>query len=362
MTTTDASLTTIAVGGPAPYDVLVGPGAARHVVSALPDAASVAVVHDERLGELAAPVAAALHAAGRRVEVMVVPSGEQAKTLEVVARLWDDFAGAAVTRSDAVVAVGGGATTDVVGFAAATWLRGVRVVHVPTTLLAMVDAAVGGKTGINTSAGKNLAGAFHPPAAVLVDLDLLTALPAHEWVNGMAEVVKAGFIADPVILDLIGSDVAGAALPTGPSTRALVERSIAMKAHVVAADLKEAGPREMLNYGHTLGHAIERHESYTIPHGHAVSIGMVFAAELARVADRLDDATADRHREVLDDLGLPTSYARDAWPSLLETMRMDKKARGGTLRFVVLDGLGKPAILAAPDDDLLLAAYREVSS
>src|SRR4051794_1389569 len=241
MTTTDASLTTIAVGGPAPYDVLVGPGATRHTASVLSDAGSVAVVHDERLGELAAPVAAELHAAGRRVQVLVVPSGEQAKTLEVVARLWDDFAGAALTRSDAVVAVGGGATTDVVGFAAATWLRGVRVVHVPTTLLAMVDAAVGGKTGINTSAGKNLAGAFHPPAAVLVDLDLLTALPAHEWVNGMAEVVKAGFIADPAILALVEADPAEAARPDGKPARELVERAIRVKADVVSADPNEAG-------------------------------------------------------------------------------------------------------------------------
>src|SRR3954452_21465385 len=278
MTTTDASLTTIAVGGPAPYDVLVGPGAARHVSSVLPDAASVAVVHDERLGELAAPVAAALHAAGRRVELLVVPSGEQAKTLEVVARLWDGFAGAALTRSYAVVAVGGGATTDVVGFAAATWLRGVRVVHVPTTLLAMVDAAVGGKTGINTESGKNLVGAFHPPAAVVVDLELLRTLPVAEWVNGMAEVVKAGFIADPTILELVEKDPVAAARPDSPVARELVERAIRVKVDVVSSDLRETGRREILNYGHTLGHAIEKVESFRWPHGHAVSVGMRFVA------------------------------------------------------------------------------------
>src|SRR3954453_20679234 len=362
MTTTGTSMTTISVGGAAPYDVLIGPGASSHVATALPDATSVAVVHDERLGRLAEPVANAVEAAGLRVEILSVPSGEQSKTLDVVARLWDRFAAAKLARTDAVVAIGGGATTDVVGFAAATWLRGVRVVHVPTTLLAMVDAAVGGKTGINTAAGKNLAGAFHPPAAVLVDLDLLAGLPHREWVNGMAEVVKAGFIADAAILDLISADPSGAARPDGPSTRALVERSIAMKANVVSADLKEAGPREMLNYGHTLGHAIERHQSYAVPHGHAVSIGMVFAAELSRAAGRLDDATARRHREVLGELGLPTTYYRSAWSGLLETMRVDKKARGGTLRFVVLDGVGKPAILTAPDEDLLVTAYREVSS
>src|SRR3954451_19314862 len=361
MTATAAS-TTISVGGPSPYDVLVGHGVVAELSGRVEGAATVAVAVAAGLDEIAQRVEQALATTGARVVRVDVPAGEQGKDLPVVAQLWDELGEAGVTRTDAIVAVGGGATTDVVGFAAATWLRGVRVVHVPTTLLAMVDAAVGGKTGINTAAGKNLAGAFHPPAAVLVELDLLAGLPADEWVNGMAEVVKAGFIADPGILDLIDADTAGAAHPTGPSSRELVERSIAMKARVVSAGLKGAGAREMLNYGHTLGHAIERHEHYAIPHGHAVSIGMVFAAELARVAGRLDDVTARRHRDVLGELGLPTSYPRGAWPALLETMRVDKKARGDTLRFVVLDGVGKPAILAASDDELLVAAYEEVSS
>ncbi len=236
MTATE-STTTISVGGPAPYDVLVGPGVSTQVPAALDGVTSVVVVHDSRLARLAAPVSAALASAGRRVTTVEIPPGEQAKTLAVVSRLWDDFAAAGLTRSDAVVGVGGGATTDVVGFAAATWLRGIRVVHVPTTLLAMVDAAVGGKTGINTAAGKNLVGSFHPPAAVLVDLDLLTTLPPAEWVNGMAEVVKAGFIADPAILDLVEADPTEAATPTGSVARELVERSITMKARVVSADL-----------------------------------------------------------------------------------------------------------------------------
>jgi 3-dehydroquinate synthase len=225
----------------------------------------------------------------------------------------------------------------------------------------MVDAAVGGKTGINTDAGKNLVGAFHPPAGVVADLDTLATLPQREWVNGLAEVVKAGLIADPRILDLIESDPAGAVTPTGAHTRELVERSIRMKADVVSRDLREAGPREMLNYGHTLGHAVERVESYRIPHGHAVSIGMVFVAELSRLAGRLDDATAKRHRSVLDAVGLPTRYA-GAWSSLVDVMRVDKKARGDRLRFVVLDGLAKPGILEAPDPQLLEAAYAEVAS
>jgi 3-dehydroquinate synthase len=358
---TTGSTTTIPVGGLTPYDVVVGPGVLTRAPDLLAGATTVAVVHDESLTQLAQPVVDALTAAGVKTTSIALPPGERAKTTVTVSRLWDEFASAGLTRSDAVVAVGGGATTDVAGFAAATWLRGVRVVHVPTTLLAMVDAAIGGKTGINTDSGKNLVGAFHPPAGVFVDLDLLASLPDAEWVNGMAEVVKAGFIADPRILELIESDPVGAATPASPLARELIERSIAMKAAVVSADLREAGPREMLNYGHTLGHAIERLERYAIPHGHAVSIGMVFAASLGLVSGRLDAATATRHRAILDRLGLPTSYRAEFLPDLLDAMQHDKKARGSTLRFVVLDGLAKPAILSAPEPSLLTEAYAEVS-
>ena len=223
-----------------------------------------------------------------------------------------------VGRKDAIVSLGGGAATDVAGFAAATWLRGVDIVHVPTTLLAMVDAAVGGKTGINTDAGKNLVGAFHQPAAVLVDLATLETLPRNEIVAGMAEIVKAGFIADPVILDLIEADPEAALEPTGTVLPELIRRAVAVKAEVVAADEKESQLREILNYGHTLAHAIERRERYQWRHGAAVSVGLVFAAELGRLAGRLDDDTADRHRAILSSLGLPVSYDADALPQLLE--------------------------------------------
>src|SRR5690606_34535559 len=184
---------------------------------------------------------------------------------------------AASTRSDAVVGVGGGATADLAGFVAATWLRGVRAVLVPTTLLAMVDAAVGGKTGINTAEGKNLVGAFHPPAGVLCDLATLPGVPTADYIGGLAEAVQAGSIADPVILDLVEADPEGAVRPEGRHTRELIERAVAVKAEVVSSDLKESGRREILNYGHTLGHAIERAENYRFRHGYAVSIGMVFA-------------------------------------------------------------------------------------
>jgi 3-dehydroquinate synthase len=353
--------TVIPIGGDAPYNVVVGHGVADQLPPLVAGAATVVVIADRHVVERATPLADALEAAGHRVERLEIGDGEQAKSLESVAGLWDRLGELRITRSDAMVAVGGGATTDVVGFAAATWLRGIRIVHVPTTLLGMVDAAVGGKTGINTAAGKNLVGAFHPPVGVLVDLDVLATLPAAQWVNGMAEVVKAGFIGDPTILDLIDLDPESAAVPGGTHSRELIERSILVKADVVSVDLRESGRRESLNYGHTLGHAIEAIEHYQIPHGHAVSIGLVFAAALGRHSGRLDDHTADRHAELLTRLGLPTSYRPDALPQLVEAMRVDKKSRGAMQRFVVLDGLGMPAILDDPDSSLLEAAYAEVA-
>ncbi|RCV56697.1 3-dehydroquinate synthase [Marinitenerispora sediminis] len=356
--------TRIGVGGTsAPYDVVIGSGVLGELPGLVgPRAEQVAVIHPAALGEVARPVVAALTAAGRTVHAMVVPDGEAAKTPAVAADLWARLGRAGFTRSDAVVGVGGGATTDLAGFVAATWLRGVPVVLVPTTLLGMVDAAVGGKTGVNTAEGKNLVGAFHPPAGVLCDLATLPTLPAADYIGGLAEIVKAGFIADPVILDLVEDDPEGATRPEGRHTRELIERAVAVKADVVSGDLREAGRREILNYGHTLGHAIERAENYTFRHGYAVAVGMVFAAELARLSGRISTALVDRHRAVLASVGLPTGYAAQAWPELREHMRVDKKARGATLRFVVLDAVGRPAILAGPSDDLLDAAYRAVAA
>jgi 3-dehydroquinate synthase len=225
-----------------------------------------------------------------------------------------------------------------------------------------VDAAVGGKTGINTAAGKNLVGAFHPPAGVLCDLTALDTLPPTDLVAGLAEVVKCGFIADPEILTLVEGDPAAAVEPRGPVVRELIERAIRVKAGVVGEDLRESGVREVLNYGHTLAHAIEKVEGYRWRHGHAVSVGLVYAAALGRAAGMLDPATAQRHRSVLELLGLPVRYPAAAWPDLLATMRVDKKARGSRLRFVVLRALAEPSILDGPSDELLADAYQGVSS
>ncbi|MFE7522356.1 3-dehydroquinate synthase [Streptomyces halstedii] len=363
---TEQATTRISIAGTAgtePYEVLVG----RRLLGELPHligdrAKRVAVLHPEALAGTGEAVREDLAAQGYEAIAIQLPNAEEAKTAEVAAYCWKALGQTGFTRSDVIVGVGGGATTDVAGFVAASWLRGVRWIAVPTTVLGMVDAAVGGKTGINTAEGKNLVGAFHPPAGVLCDLAALDSLPVHDYVSGLAEVIKAGFIADPVILDLVEADPQAARTPAGPHTAELIERSIRVKAEVVSGDLKESGPREVLNYGHTLGHAIEKNERYKWRHGAAVSVGMVFAAELGRLAGRLDDATADRHRAVLESVGLPLTYRGDQWPKLLENMKVDKKSRGDLLRFVVLDGIGRPTVLEGPDPAVLLAAYGEVSA
>ena len=329
------------------------------------------------------------------VHLLEVPDGEAAKNAEVLQYCWDVLGRTGFTRSDVVVGFGGGATTDLAGFVAASWLRGVRFVNVSTTVLGMVDAAVGGKTGINTAAGKNLVGAFHEPVGVLCDLDLLVDLPSAELRSGLAEVVKCGFIADPSILELIEGVGTGAVLdPTSAILAELVAKGIRVKAQTVAGDLREtgggagpwaakgagrgAGPwaakstgggaeddsgigREALNYGHTLGHAIEREERYTVRHGEAISVGMVYVAELAHRHGLIDADLVQRHRDVLSSLSLPTTWA-GAFSPLLAAMRLDKKTRGDQLRFVVLEDLGRTTILAGPDEQTLRDSFAALAA
>ena len=361
--------TRIHVSAERPYDVLVGNDLLGELPALLgPEVQRVAVVHPPTLIGLVDAILARLVDAGYTVVRIPLPDAESAKTAAVAATCWSVLGQAGFTRSDAVLGVGGGSTTDLAGFVAATWLSGVRLVTVPTSLLGMVDAAIGGKTGINTSEGKNLVGAFYEPAGVLCDLDVLSTLPAADLVAGLAEVIKCGFIVDPDILDLVEADPVTARQPDSPQLRELVERSVRVKADVVSGDLREATSvggrvgRELLNYGHTLGHAIERREHYLWRHGEAVSVGLVFAAELARRAGRLDDATADRHQTLLASVGLPVRYDAGAFDDLLAAMSLDKKTRGSTLRFVVLNGLASAEILAGPGEDLLWAAYSAVAA
>lgn len=356
------------VGGASPYDVVVGDGVADRLPALLGGSPTrVALVVPETLRGLAGPVRDAL-AASYRLTELVVPDGESAKTVTTAAGCWEQLGAAGFTRSDAVVTFGGGATTDLGGWVAAGWLRGVPVVHVPTTLLAMVDAAVGGKTGVNTSAGKNLVGAFHEPAGVLCDLSLLASLPRADLVAGLGEVVKCGFIADPRILSLVESTDPARLDAGSPVLRELVERSVQVKIDVVVGDLKEtagtAGEghpgREALNYGHTMGHAIERSEDYRMRHGEAVAIGSVFVAELARLSGVLSDEVADRHTSAFGRVGLPTGYSGASFEDLRAAMAVDKKSRGDQLRFVVLHDLADPRVLAGPSEEHLRAAYEQM--
>jgi 3-dehydroquinate synthase len=354
--------TEIVVEGRNPYTVTVGSGIRSNLQPLLGSAvARVLIVHPPTLAVAAAELRESL-ADQYQVLLAEVPDAEAAKRVEVAAFCWQIMGQADFTRSDAVIGFGGGAVTDLAGFVAATWLRGVQLIQVPTTLLGMVDAAVGGKTGINTAEGKNLVGAFYAPSAVVADLETLTSLPQNEILAGFGEVVKCGFIADPEILDIIEADVGVATDPASPAFRRLVELSIGIKARVVGEDFTEKGVREILNYGHTLGHAIEHAERYQWRHGAAVSVGMMYAAELARLSGRLSDSVVDRHRSILTSLTLPTTYPVGRWQTLLATMQRDKKTRGSMLRFIVLDDIARPTVLAAPEPTLLFAAYQEIGS
>ncbi len=351
----------VAVDTAQPYEVLVGHDLVADFAALVPsDALRVAFIHAEPVADYVARLAAEL--SDREILLIQAPAGEQAKTVQFLAHCWDELGAAGFTRSDLIVGVGGGATTDLAGFVAASWLRGVQFVTVPTTILGMVDAAVGGKTGINIAAGKNLVGAFHEPIGVCCDLANLELLPLAEVRSGMAEVVKCGFIADPSILTDIEQNPSRALDPSDDLVADLITRGIAVKAKTVAGDLHETGAdggvgREALNYGHTLGHAIERHENYRMRHGEAISIGMVFVAELALRAGLIDEEFLARQRAALKLLGLPTSYHGASFEQMMAGMRLDKKTRGSQLRFVVLNGLARPTVLAGPAESDLAAAW-----
>lgn len=355
-------MTTITVPGTEPYDVHVGRGTLSGIAELIgPGVHKVLIVHQPTLSALAGELRASL---SEHYEVLLaeIPDGEAAKRVEVAAFCWQILGTSNFTRSDAIIGFGGGAATDLAGFVAATWLRGVKLIQVPTTVLGMVDAAIGGKTGINTSEGKNLVGSFYAPSVVVADVNILAGLDRMEFLSGFGEIVKCGFIAEPEILDIIERDVALATNAESEEFARLVDLSIGVKARAVGRDFRDHGDREYLNYGHTLGHAIEYAERFRWRHGAAVAVGMVFAAELARLAGRLSDDVVDRHRDILTLIGLPVTYPLGRWNTLTSVMKRDKKARGDLLRFVILDGVARPTILNGPDESLLFAAWQEVGS
>jgi 5-deoxy-5-amino-3-dehydroquinate synthase len=321
-----------------PYDVLVGAGARHRLLEVLPVGAERAAVVTQ--ADIGVPVDP-----GVEHEVFLLDDGEEAKSLESVEELCRRFSRWGLTRRDVVVTVGGGVVTDTAGFAAAVYHRGVRVVHVPTTLLGQVDAAIGGKTGVNLPEGKNLVGAFWQPSAVLCDTEVLATLPPREYTSGLGEMAKYHF--------LTGIDMAG--LPLDER----VAECVRIKAELVVRDATEHGDRALLNYGHTLGHALEIAGTYDLRHGEAVAIGLVFAACLARGLERIDDDRVAEHRRVIEGYGLPTTIDGGLDPgALVDLMRRDKKAFDG-LTFV-LDGPRGPEIVTGVEDRYVLSALEQV--
>lgn len=363
------ALRRVDVDGPRPYQVLIGQGASAQLSHTLVElgyskSAQIAIVHPRLLSTAAYALATQLVQRGWNADALAVPDGESAKNVETLAGLWHGLGQMGMGRDGVIIGLGGGATTDLAGFAAATWLRGVGLVQMPTTVLATVDAAVGGKTGIDTVHGKNLVGAFYPPQAVLADIAYFDSLPTSVARQGLAEVIKCGFIKDLRILELVADNDAEQLLK-GEVLTQLIERSVKVKADVVSQDLYEGGLREILNYGHTYAHALEKLSDFSLSHGQAVSIGCVFAAEVARRRGMLSDAEVALHRLLLSKAGLPISRPDNlevlGWHKLREVMSSDKKVRGGKLRMVLLNGLGNPVVVDDLDQSHLRAAHEALA-
>jgi shikimate kinase / 3-dehydroquinate synthase len=323
---------------------------AEHFLPPFDHAELAYVITHPALAELSVPVAAALERRGLRAHVGAVPEGEESKSIAAAAVLYDELAKAGAHRNDVIIGVGGGVVTDLAGFVASTYHRGMPVVQVPTSLLGQVDAAVGGKTGVNLEHGKNLVGTFHQPSSVICDVGLLKSLPEAELRAGLAEVIKYGLIARPEILDLVADNVEAIFERDERVLSAIVARSVAIKSSFVSRDERDEGVRAHLNYGHTFAHAIERagwtstepseQRSSGIRHGEAVALGMMAAAHLAQELGRIDQGVVDLHRRVIDLVGLPTSATLDV--QMLEKAWLhDKKYQNG-VRFVLLNDVGAP--------------------
>ena len=350
--------------GPRRYDIVVGSGLLGQAALPLGGRARVAVVSQPAIADLyAETVLAALQAAGTATEVFLMDDGEAAKSLTTVESLCRRFAAWGLLRGDAVVALGGGVVGDTAGFTAAAYHRGVACLQAPTTLLAQVDAAIGGKTGVNLPEGKNLVGAFHQPMAVLCDVDTLASLPEREYRAGLGEVAKYAFMGDAELSATLADETAAAALlARDPAVLTdVVARSAAIKAAVVSADEHErTGLRATLNYGHTLGHALETLGHYGLLHGEAVAVGLVFATELAANLDRLPASAADATRAMLSRFGLPIAAPDGlAAADVITLMRRDKKAAGG-LTFVLPAAGGGP--LERVDDPPAAALERALAA
>ncbi len=345
------------------YEVVVGTDLVANLRDYLPPLAGAEkaffVTHPS-LQDLASGAVSSLRDAGLEVHGLSFPEGEASKSLATAAGLYERLAELGAHRHDLIVGFGGGVVTDVAGFVASTYARGLSVAYVPTTLLAQVDAAIGGKTAVNLPQGKNLVGTIHQPVAVVCDVDLLDTLPDDELVSGLAEVVKHGLIADGDLLVYLGAHTKEILARDKEALTEIVARSVAVKASIVASDERDTGARAALNYGHTFAHAIEHSSGFgSFRHGEAVALGMMAAAYVARKLGRIDDEAVEIHRRVLAALGLPTS-ARLSLEELEGAWRLDKKYRHG-VRFVLLAGVGKPEPGIAVERETLARALEELA-
>ncbi|KAB0611252.1 3-dehydroquinate synthase [Castellaniella defragrans] len=335
------------------YPIHIGAGRLDAVADSIPaDATAIAVVTNTTVGALyGARLRAALEATGKPLLAIELPDGEQYKTWESLDRIFDALLAAALDRKAVLVALGGGVVGDVCGFAASCYMRGIRFVQVPTTLLAQVDSSVGGKTAINHPRGKNMIGAFYQPLAVEIDPGVLATLPAREISAGLAEIVKYGMIADAEFFDWCESHVDALRALDGEAIRHAVRRSCELKAWVVSQDERESGLRAILNFGHTFGHAIESGLGYGHwLHGEAVGCGMVMAAELSARVAGLDAAAVDRIRALVRAIGCPVDPPGLGAARWLDLMRVDKKNEGRRIRYVLLPALGRAEVRAVDDD------------
>jgi len=329
-------------------------------VAARLDVEKVALVTVPSVSRRYAPtLTRGLQAAGVRVRKVIVPDGDANKNLNELGKLYDAFLDHGLDRGSAVVTLGGGVAGDLGGFAAATFLRGIPFVQVPTTVLAMVDASIGGKTGINLSQGKNLAGAFHQPRGVYLDTATLRSLPARERAAGFAELIKAAVIWDADFFDWLEPRVESFLTLDTKVVIPALKRACAIKAEVVERDEREGGLRRLLNFGHTLAHAIEKHARYRgILHGEAVAIGMAFAAERSEALGFAPAGTSERLIAVLERAGLPTRAPNRPRSAYLSAIAVDKKKQGGKIHFVVLDGIGSASTAALEPRDILPPGWK----
>ena len=340
------------------YDVLIGCNWRDELSARASDRTRCAIITTESMKA----VIGNLQAGECEFLYCIIPDGEEGKSPEVLLKLWNWLAAAGFTRTDLVVGVGGGAITDIAGFVAATYLRGIDWIAIPTSVAGSVDAAIGGKTGANLDYGKNLVGSFHSPRAVLVDHSWFATLSDRDFSAGLAEVIKCGFIRDAQILQLMGNKNLQSIRKDDALVLELIRRAVQVKADVVSGDFKESFDREILNYGHTFGHAVEKHAKYSLRHGECVAIGLAFMAHLQSELGLITDDVRDLHLTILTGIQLPVTYSAGDWPELRALMSMDKKSRGNTLRFVTITEIGKTDRIADVAQAHLVSAYEKVCS